>query len=465
MSQDAAKLFLARLWSLDAVLVRAGFPAMSPWWRATLERFFTARLSRRALRRLVLRVGRRGGKSSTLCRVAVAWALYGAWRVSPGDVGVVALLSVSVSESNSKLRTLEAILNACGTRYKRTSEGLQLDDRPALFRVFAATTQAVVGFTSIAILADEVAAWRDADTGANPASEVFSYLAPTMLTQPWAFSVLLSSPRSTNDYHYEAFEAGDTNEQQVAEAPTWVANDTVTEAETRSEQPDVRIWSREYAAIPQPSVLGAFDASAVERAFEPRGVQMVRHRRALIIDASSGKKDAWTGAIAGWSTIDRRSHLVLDHVDGVTGSFWQQMSGDQVVARFAQLAKRNHAHVVHGDQRESLMLSAAFRRHGLAFVEHAWTGANKPKAVELVRRWLAEGVLVLPAHEKLRRELLAFEERVTPAGNFTFAARGNGHDDYVALLITAALAELEGSLIGSPNRANVRPKYCHIKGA
>lgn len=445
-----ANQFLARLWALDAVLVRAGFPAMSPWWRSTLERFFTARLSRRALRKLILRVGRRGGKSTTLCRVAVAWALYGPWHVPPGDLGVVALLSVSVSESNSKIRTLEAILTACGARYKRTSEGLQLEDRPALFRVFAATTTAVVGFTSIAVLADEVAAWRDADTGANPASEVFSYLRPTMATQPWAFTVMLSSPRSTNDYHFDEYEKGDTNEQQVAEAPTWVANPAVTEAQTHIDEPDLRVHSREYAAIPQPSVLGAFDASAIERAFvQPEGAVRA-YQRVMVIDPSSGKKDTWACAIVGWSKIGDRCVMHVDQVDGIEGSFWKQVSGDAAVERFAVRAKERGVHVVHSDQRESLMLSAAFKRNGLQFVEHPWTAVNKPVAVAKVRRWLADGALLLPEHAKLRRELLAFEERVTPSGTFTFGARGGGHDDYVALLITLALAEIEKPLEGSP---------------
>jgi hypothetical protein len=62
--------------------------------------------------------------------------------------------------------------------------------------------------------------------------------------------------------------------------------------------------------------------------------------------------------------------------------------------------------------------------------------------------------LVLPEHEQLRDELLEFEERSTTTGAFTFGARGSGHDDYVALLLTAAMADGQRQLQGSPARAN-----------
>jgi hypothetical protein len=387
-----------------------------------------------------------------MCRVAVAWALYGPWQVPPGDLAVFAFVSVSLIEASARLRTIESILTALSVPFRRTGDGIELTgERRVLFRCFACTTTSVVGFTAIGIVADEVCAWRSADDAANPASEVLSYLSPTMATQPWAFAALISSPRSTDDLHYELFEKGDTDDQQVAEAPTWIANPTLTEAETHALEPDLRVWSREYAAIPQASVLGAFDADAVERAFQPRPqlATAQRHGRVLVIDASSGRKDTWAGAIAGWSVGDR-PYLVVDQIDGIEGRFWQQLSGDAVVERFATLAKNVGVHQVHADQRESLMLSAAFQRHGLKFVEHPWTATNKPAAVATLRRWLAEGTLVLPEHRKMRAELLRFEERSTPAGGFTFGARGSGHDDYVALLITLALAESARQLSGSP---------------
>jgi len=108
---DRARL-LAALDRIDAGLVAAGFPATSPWWRRELRRFLTS-----GRRRWAVRAGRRAGKSSTLCRLAVAVALAGEWSVPPGDVAVVAFVSVDRNEAAGRLRTIRAILDALGVGY------------------------------------------------------------------------------------------------------------------------------------------------------------------------------------------------------------------------------------------------------------------------------------------------------------------------------------------------------------
>ena len=72
---------LARFDALDRALVAAGFPPTSPWWRRELERFL-----RSGRRRWVIRAGRRAGKSSTLCRLAVAVALLYQLVARPEDL-------------------------------------------------------------------------------------------------------------------------------------------------------------------------------------------------------------------------------------------------------------------------------------------------------------------------------------------------------------------------------------------
>ena len=64
----------------EEVLSRKGFHKMSPWWKRSLKSFY----AKEKASRLVLRVGRRGGKSSTLCRVAVAEVMAGEHMVPAG---------------------------------------------------------------------------------------------------------------------------------------------------------------------------------------------------------------------------------------------------------------------------------------------------------------------------------------------------------------------------------------------
>jgi hypothetical protein len=204
-------------------------------------------------------------------------------------------------------------------------------------------------------------------------------------------------------------------------------------------------------------VLGAFDPDDIERAFAPRALRdAAEGSRILVTDVSSGRKDSWTWGFCQWLTPEAAPPILrFEGVDGLHGAFWKSENGADVVARLAALAKGRGTYSVHGDQREEFMVRGEFAKQGMGFFPHPWTATSKPAAVETVRRWFREGTLWLPPHERLRRELHAFEERITPAGAFTFGARGSGHDDYVALLITAAMAHESRHLYAVAPRVKV----------
>lgn len=443
----------ATLLALDEALSEAGFPPLSEWWRREFQRFY----EHPTARTWGARVGRGGAKSTALVKHATCETLFGDWVVPPGERHYFCFVSLSRDEAAQRLRLLEAYLTALGERYSRAGEVIDLDDSPRGFRVFSCTVGGTSGFRCFGAAADEVAKWRSADTNANPADEVITSVRAMMVTHPGARLAAFSSPFGLIDWHAKIIDEGDGERQVVSKAPTWVANPVVSEEQTRALEPDERKWRREYAAIPQAGALGAFDADAIGEcfeAFEP-GQRMPR---ALIIDASSGKKDSWTWGVAGWNVGKTgRRVFTFELVDGIDGKFWGQLTGDQVVAKLAQEARRRGVRVVHGDQRESMMLKAAFMRHGMRFVEHPWGGPSKERAVELVRSWMRDRRLALPEHERLHNELLMFEERVSPSGGFTFGARGSGHDDYVALLLTAAMADAGGHFRGSAGVFNGAP--------
>lgn len=466
--------------AMDRQLVAAGFPATSPWWLETLRRFYAS-----GRRQLVLRVGRRGGKSSTLGRVGVLEALAGDHVVPPGDLGIVAFISTTRDEAAKRLRTVESILRALNVAFKplREGQGLELVDRPIAFQVFVASVAGVSGPTVICAIADEVAKWSDSDTGANPAKEVLASLRPTMATQKNARMFLSSSPLSTLDAHHAAFELGDTDHQVIAYAPTWIAHPELTEEELRRDEPDARIFRREYEAIPAASVSAAFDPDAVDRAFAPRP-ELPPRRAFMVVDPSGLRGDRFTWGVArlvvpdpeegyqrgaAGNVLRRRDGSPLIRADwrpnaprlqfvkvgAFDEGFWN-LSATAVVDALAATAAEHGIEHVFSDQRESFALESLFRSKSLRFAPLPWTNANKAQAVERVRRWLADGFLQLPEHETLRRELHAFSEKYTPSGSLTFGARAGGHDDFVALLLTTAIAELEGLLPDDPAHAVFR---------
>lgn len=238
---------LACLDAISIPLERKGFEPLTPWWQATIERFYRAQQ-----RTLIARVGRRGRKSSTWCRVAVAEILSARHRVPPGDTGVVAIVSVDLREAVERIRTIAAILDALGIEHEKpTQKGIDFKDRPYRVSVFTASIAGVSGFTCIFALGDEVAKWREGETRVNPAAQVIASWRPTMLTMPGSKMVLLSSPMGFEDAHAMAFDQGDTASQLVAFAPTWIASPLATEAECRSLATSEAHFRREYGAVPQ----------------------------------------------------------------------------------------------------------------------------------------------------------------------------------------------------------------------
>jgi hypothetical protein len=476
---------VARLFALDDALAERSFPRLSPWWRETLRRFYES-----DRRQCVLRVGRRGGKSSTLCRVGVCEALYGEHVVPPGDLAVVGIVSVSRDEASQRMRTIKAILDALGVKYRPIEGGLELEHKAVAFKVYTATVAGVSGFTCICAIGDEVSKWRDADTGANPATEVLASWRPTIATQRRAKFFLSSSPVSHGDAHAVAYDQGETGFQCVAYAPTWVANPTVTEAETHNIEPDARKWRREYLAEPQASQLAAFDPDHIDRAFANTVPKEYRPcSRVVLVDPTAGASDTYAFAVAGWHLAPvnakfrtkriwsvpghkwlnvverdenekpipnpewqdtRQSILAFDHINGIDQAMRRGITSDQIVAHIVRHARQYGAMAIHSDQFERFALQSAVHKHGIAFVAHTWTAPQKERAVERVRRWLAEGTLVLPQHEAMRSQLLAFEETISPSGALTFRGRRGGHDDYCMLIMLGALVDIEGQLPGSP---------------
>lgn len=447
---------LSHLRQVDAELVAQSFPPIAPWWWSTLERFY---LSGR--RTLVLRVGRRGGKSSTLCRVAVVEALFGEHVIPPGDVGTVAIVSTTRDEAGARLRTIEAILRALGVEYRKAGEAIELqrdDGAPIVFKVFAASIAGVSGFTAICAICDEVSKWQDRDTGANPATEVLASLRPTMATQAGARLFLSSSPLATLDAHYEAFENGETPAQCIAYAPTWEANPTVSEEETHRLEPDSRTWTREYRAIPQAAIASAFDPVDVDRAMSVKLPRGTVGEPVMIIDPSSGRGDSFAYATAAWIRPVYEGYPVFAFasVSAIEGRFADSLPASALVQQIANECRIKRIRKVISDQKDEYALSAEFARAGLSFKSFAWTNTNKAVAVSRLRKMMRDGTIALPADEALRRELYAYSERVTTSGAITYSARGSGRDDRVATLITGLIADMEGQISLSPLH---RPRY------
>lgn len=443
---------LGRYDALDALLVERNFPATSPWWRSRLERFL-----RSGRRRWVLRVGRRGGKSTTLCRLMTVWALWGPWSIPPGDTAVISIVSVDRQEASGRLVTLKAILDALGVDYDQRGQELHIPERRMAFSVKTCSTSGTVGFTSIAMWADEMAKWESRDTAANPAREVMASLRPSAATQPLAFEVDCSAPWGTDDYHAELFAAGDTGEQCVDHAATWEANPTISEERTHELEPDLREWSRAYAAIPSETVQGDFFGVGLDMALtQPRVVEAILPwvRYWVSIDPAF-QHDFFGWAVCSSRSLppdprnpDRDRRITRVHETGawkVEGKKPLEMAfrlRNEVCARYQP---QSELYKAVSDQYEGHSFGELARQAGILITVVPWiAGVSETSQISRYRKLrvaMLEGALLLPDDAKLVSELRAVRVVTLPSGNERIELprqREAGHLDRISALVLGA---------------------------
>jgi len=447
VTPHAAKI-LAHLDALNEHLFDCGFPRMSAWWRETIGRWYES-----GKPQLVTRVGRRGGKSSSLTRLAVVEAVYGEHRVPPGDVGVVAIVSARRTDAMERLRTIRAILDALGVRYTEKAESIELTGRGRSFAVFTASIAGVSGFTSIWVLLDEVAKMRDSDTGANPAAVVISSIRPTMATQANARMVLSSSPMGMLDAHADAFAQGETSFQCIAHAPSWVANPSLTEAGTHALEPDEAVWSREFAAIPQAEAeTSLLSSKMLDKCIRPTldVPPEPRHVYTAAIDPAT-RGNAWTLVVACLSDGGlRRVVMVRDW----TGTKGVPLSPGDVFRQIVELIEPYGLKYVHSDQFAEDAMRELAKPHGLQLlVDKPWSQSVKADAYDTLRSLMQSGKVELPNDPVLRNDMLGVRVKLTRAGTtYELASQGTRHSDYAPAVAMAV------SLCRTPCQPLVMPQ-------
>lgn len=425
-----------RFVALDKALQLAGFPATSSWWHETIRRFYASER-----KQLVVRAGRRAGKSSTFCRLAVVVALYGKHAIPPGDIGVIAFISTTRDEAGQRLRTIKAILDALGVKFKAIDGGIELLDRPVAFKVYTASVAGVSGFTSVLVIADEVAKWKDVDSGQNPATEVLASVRPTMATQPEARSILSSSPLGQWDAHYDAFERGDTDYQITACATTWEANPTITEARTHELEPDEATWRREYAAEPAAEVEEALVTSLeIDRSTrtEPLVVEPANgHVYEAACDPGT-RGNAFTLAVACMRETPRGMRRSIVLAREWRGSTAKPLSPKAVLTEIAALVKPYGVDVLWSDQASGDALRDIAADIGMTLVPVATTQASKIDMFRNAQTLIRTDQVDLPPDPQVKQDLLGIRRRWTRSGaTIELAKTPDGrHSDYAPSIAT-----------------------------
>lgn len=387
-------------------LVAGGQHPLPDFWLEHGERLYTHPTANT----LVARCGRGSVKSGFGSRVALNEVLFGDFEIPDGEVHYWVDLSENKAEAAQRLRQYATYLTILGIPFEPRGDEIVLPGARRGFLARAFQVGKVSGFRGIGFRSDELA--KCAFDGAEPAAEVLaSARAMTVTHQAHRPKfLLLSSAVGLDDEHARAFARGNTAEQIVCEAPTWIANPSVSEEQTRALEPDLRIWSREYANEPEATITAALDPADANACFAlPKAALNIRE-------------------VGGWSGPELR-----------------RVSMEQIVKHITERARKWGAQVVFGDQREEASLTSLFAQNGMAFRSFPWTLASKDDAIMLLRRLMREREISICEHETLKRELLGIKARLLPSGATQYQTNGL---DFASAVITLMHAALERRVNG-----------------
>ena len=401
---------------LDRALVARSFPALSPWWRETIASFYGS-----TKRQLVLRVGRRGGKSTSLSRVAVIEGLYGQHEIPPGDVGVVAFLSTTRDEAAQRLRTIRAILDALSVKYRPVEGGVELTGRPIVFKVYTASISGVSGFTCICAVCDEVSSRATSTVEAIPRPK------------SWRLAPDLGDDGEREDLPFKLADGSDGCARQGVRrrgqrlpanrvrADVDRESQYSAEASTHALEPDEDRWRREYKAIPfEGDEMSLLSSALIDRATRDVSGDLPREDGVRYFAAMDPAltRNAWSFCVTAQRIVDGRVKRSVVAVREWRGNRIKNLEPDVVLRDVAAVCRAYSVKVVFTDQFHGQSLAVIARRDDIALrlVVVTATAPEKAERYESLLTWMSDGEIDLPPDPRLRADLLAVRRVLTPNG-------------------------------------------------
>ena len=295
-----AALHLVKAWlEIDEALGAHGVPRQGTegsYWRHEIVRFY----EHPTAKTLVECVGRGGGKDLVSLKMELAETLAGQFTIPTGERHYAIRVSENVTEAGKTRRILAQFLRLLNVAATPSGDMIDLVDLPRGFLVLACRVGAVSGWRAISWTANEAAKWDN--EGTNPSAEVVASIKAMTVTHPEARGRVFSSPMGKAGYYYELLERGDTADQLVGgPTPSWIANTSITEEHTRSLEPDLRVWSREYLSQPAESESAAFAPEMIDPCIGTLDGMEALDRPILALDSSMGRGDSFTWCAARWA--------------------------------------------------------------------------------------------------------------------------------------------------------------------
>lgn len=448
----------------DPNLFQPHFPPSWAPWRAFLAAVYASPLDgegltlyqrctgretppERAAREVWAIVGRRGGKSRIASLLAVWTAVATDWRpfLAAGEKATVAVVAADRQQARVAFRYITGLIDAVPMLarlvIRRTASAIELQGR-VVIEVHTCSFRSVRGYSFAAVIADEVAFWRD-EGSASPDVEVVAAIRPGLATLPGSLLIGISSPYSRRGVLWDAYHrhyGRDGDPVLVWQADTVTMHPSLDrEIIATAYENDPVAATAEYGAQFRSDLEAFVSREAVEAGTVPGRLGLPPMENTHYVgfcDPSGGSADAFTLAIAHGEERDGTRVVVLDYVSERRPPF----SPDAVVAEYAAVCKSYRVATVQADKYAGAWVAEAFRKHGITCDQSA---APKSDLYREMLPLLNSGRVELLDYRRLHDQLLGLERRTARGGRDTIDHAPGAHDDLANAVAGALVACLE----------------------
>jgi hypothetical protein len=375
-------------------------------------------------------VGRRSGKSRIAAAIACHQAALCEHKLSPGEVGVVLVLSPTKAQANLVLSYCSGFLHGSALLASAIESEIVNEIRlksGVVIRVSSASFRNIRGSTILGCIYDECAWWRSDDevASSNPDREIHRAISPALAASGGPLIAISSPYRKVGllaEKHKVYFGADDPG-VLVIQADSRAFNPTLSEASiARAYADDGEAASSEWGGLFRSDLANFLDDQLIEDAIDrdrPRELPPMKGKRYFAYcDPSGGRRDSMTLCV-GHREAER---FICDTLRVIKPPF----DPSAAVAEFAALAHGYGIRRVVGDSYGGEWVSSAFREANLVY-ERSDMPASRLFLESLSA--FARGVVSIPDDLRLIRELKALERRTHRSGKDSVSHPAGGHDD------------------------------------
>src|SRR6516225_3836264 len=433
---------------LDHRMLGAGFGNLDTWrtWLVTLKAAFGRPLDTheretfaavagnrtvptKRVRELWCVAGRRSGKSRVAAAIAVCLSLCCKHKLARGERGMCLVLAGSMDQALAVIGYMRGLLEDAPALWAEVIAvkryEIELKNNIAI-AVHSNSFRTVRGRTLVGCVFDETAFWRD-ESSASPDVEVYRATLPSLATTN-GMLIGISTPYRRLGLLYQKHRdhfGQDGDDVLVVQGRSQAFNPTLADsviAAQRAADPAgaVSEWDAEFRI----DISAWLDDALIDRAIELGRPTELPPQQGIVYraftDASGGVgADSYTLSIA-----HKENNLcITDLVRGTTGKF----DPHQVTRDYAALCREYHVSEIVGDAYAAQWVAGTWRESGINYRRSTLVKSDIFREAEAL---FTRGLVRLPDHAKLLRELRLLERITHRSGKDQVTHPKGGRDDF-----------------------------------